>query len=497
MIVAPMSWRSRHWPPPTRAAEWDRRRGDDPTAAVNACRALTEWVAADPPARLKTGAELAPLLAATLSVAPAEVNLMRGIAAELGAIPAESPLGPIVANLLQLRLDAERAAVPRLAEITAPWVHAEVAALDRLRRPAEDRLFSTDPHDRRTADAVAADCREKSRRAIQHGHAVHDAVVTWVRASELLTDLEPWLCEPADMGTEARVSREEIWRTARRLRELATSLGEQVNAPADPAQLDALARDHAELTRGLAGLVASYDSALQTLAVTKPDPADRVAMAKWWHAAEPFVACWPPVGSTAARTELVSAWYRVSRQLAVTAAVSPTPLEGDSAATQARCRDRARRLGPLLAGRAVGPETDAAIFRYEQAALNRDPGAELTAADSIVRGQFLRPPAPDAWAGDRYARITPVGPAATRSCHETTATGPGRALFAPASGACRGGRLDGRRCPRLAACGTVTGSGCSRSRRRCGRGDPHRNPGRDGIARPGPRGRCWSDRVHR
>ncbi len=404
-----------------RAAKWaELAKGADPVGVRLAFgRAVVVW-AADRPDRLTTAAELATLAAEGLAVRPAEVQFLQAVAARGGREPATSDWHPAARDVLLTRLAAERAATPHRGELAGPWAVAAVTRGDAKRRPAEDLLFSDAPADWTEARSGAVAARAEFETATAAARSAATAADAVARAGDLLAGLEPWLAAPP---TDPRAGESDL-AGLRRLRAAAHALSAAGSTP--DAELPPIDVPATELRE-------RYAAAVRQSLACRPPADDPLAMTAWWRAAEPLVAAAPPPELAAARSELATDYYRVSRQLHVLAASGPLPGDlPDPAADRAATVERGRRLGRLLVARLPGGLPDA-DFRYDQAARRPDPLGELTAADTAVAAAFagLGSPA-DPVLADRLARVTRTGADWDRAARRLRAVRAGVALVAQA-----------------------------------------------------------------
>jgi hypothetical protein len=364
---------------PQRAKEWERVRalptGYDPeTARVLWGDALVQYVAEDPLGRLPAVPGLLPLIEAGFAVRPAELHFLAMLAAHLPPPDRATEIGPLLKQVLTLRLQAETAAacVPDqgypYAEVCQRWVLDEIRTGDAARRPGEDLCFATD---RVSLGGGAAD-----RLAAARGHyaaaangagLVREVVTAWHAGAARLPGFAEWVARDAPAGGvhDQLAGREqflavlESWGFVHGLARVRT-------APPTPglAAVTVLGTPAGKVRRQVADLDIRLAGQVKALLDVRPEfegqVTPRADAVRWWHAADAVLTA-PPAGDDfpARRVDLLREHRRVSRQLLVTGQTRPEALPAVTPeVTRERAFDAARRRGLFLLARIGRAEFD-------------------------------------------------------------------------------------------------------------------------------------------
>jgi hypothetical protein len=415
-----------------RAKEWEKVRAPAgygaEAAGVLWAAAFIRHVAENPADRLESVRNILPLLDPLFPVRPAELHFLAMLANHLPS-EAISDAGPLLKQVLELRLQAERAAgcLPAkgyaYADTVHAWVRTDVTAADTDRRQAEDLCFSASPADRVAAAGNATAATSGYRRAAEQAGYVRSLLTHWHTAASQFPGRAEWLVRTPPAGAVAdRLVREAAFHSDLAVWELVRRAAADARLTAlDPVAFKPVADDLgarvADLDRRLAREADQLIAARPEFeGVVTPRP-DAVT---WWHAAD--AALTAPDANPERRANFLREYRRVSRQLFVTSQTRPETLpEVPPTDTRDRAFDAARRRGTAALAR-LGKEAfdgrPGEGYKTVEFQLNdwlsTSARKSLTAAGTRI-GDVLAGLAADAKAappadGDRLARVlTPAG----------------------------------------------------------------------------------------
>jgi hypothetical protein len=325
--------------------------GIDPAAArLLWGRALVEWVAADPLPRLPAVPDVLPLVTEGMTVRPAELHFLYMLSKHLPAVERKDKIGPLLGEVLKLRLYAEEAILHlrptgySYAELFWP---ASGSSADIARGKAEDLCFATDTESWEKAAKAAAEAWAGFRYE-QQIFAVSQEATTWQSYTARLPAMSEWLIR-GGLWSERndRFAHDQRLQDALAPWQRSLSVFDSPEFKQWATQLAKQLRDlDTELTR----------QTMADLLAVRPEieanQTPRAGAIRWWHAADAVLTAPIPDGVTPAqRREFLREYRRVSRQLQVTGQTRPEVLpEVSSDTTRERAFEAARRRGVLILG---------------------------------------------------------------------------------------------------------------------------------------------------
>ncbi len=357
-------------------AVWSKLRSvpgyDLETSRVLWCRALIEWVAGDPLTKLPKVPALVPFVTEGMSVRPTEINFLLMLARHLPPVDKKEALGPLLGQVLQLRLATESSA----GAITSPGYPfsesvrqrnaGDVAALDIERRKLEDLCFTSNVDARRLAEVEKLIAAAKWIDTIGPGGIERGQITSWQRGEDRLPGCAEWIAratgDETDPDTHDKLSRAKslllgtwTWSAAHNADPTKPFTDQTIPDP------NAKIVPRGSLSDNLDVLDAIFLLEVRKQLQHKPEfvasPTPRVEAVKWWHAVDSLLTASPShLLSVAERPDLVREFRRVSRQLLVTGLAQPEQLPEVSAAKAREVAfEAAQRRGLLLLAR-IGNE---------------------------------------------------------------------------------------------------------------------------------------------
>lgn len=366
-----------------------RLGGDTIPARLALCGAAVAWVADDPLPRLAPSRALLAAFAEPLPLKPAEVHLVAMLAADLPAASKSTAAGPVLKQLLRLRLRAEEVAGGPRGELVRAWIQKDIAAADAARSRAEDELFLGNEDAWRRAADLITQATDGYIRAASTADTVRTAEAAWQAGIADLSEMTEWLADgPRRAALPDRMRAEATLKATQAAWQAVHQLADACRGEPDSATVPDLAAKTTAVRTAVGALRGEYTKAVTDLLSKGKTLESRAEFARWWLAAESALTV--PGGER--RKELATEFRRVSRQLTVADATTPDPQAVPSPdVAREVARDHARRRGLLHIARLNQPDTGTPplAFQFDQFAKLADANEMLTEASDQLGGRFV------------------------------------------------------------------------------------------------------------
>jgi hypothetical protein len=354
--------------PADRSGLWSRLR-NNPDRDADAgrllwCRALVEWAAADPLSRLSRVPELIPLVSDGLALPPAEVNFLLMLSRHLPHSDKTEVTGPLLKQVLGLRLEAEQCSIP-FGEYRVAWSMGHAPSADINRRIAEDLCFATTEADWKEALNRAETARSGYRIASRKAQELRRWLDTWHAAVARLPGLGEWIIQGPGVAPRpgSKPVRDEAFIEMCGQSSRVQALAAVMALPHPPEKSRESLQIWAANVRSLlessdAQLLEQYRELLRTRPEFDTRPTLRADAVEWWHKADALLTV-PASGAVTStmRADLVREYCRVSRQLQVTGKTRPEHLPEQTAdAARQKAFESANRRGHYLLALLGGAE---------------------------------------------------------------------------------------------------------------------------------------------
>jgi hypothetical protein len=350
----------------SRAKVWADLRaanGDTEASRLLWCRALVEWTALDPVPNLPIARDLLPLISDGFAVRPAELNFLAMLARHLPAPDKKDIIGPLLSQILLLRLQAEKA-IALLDSGGTDYPYTErlynrgalaLKDAERARRAAEDLCFATEPADWTRAREAATVTAGSYAAVIYSASMKRRVLVAWHSGLHLLPAESEWSARR--LAPDLPFARRAAWK---QINYVAKFLPYPLDHPPTVNRFIPLDVDE-ELVDGLKLSHKTFEDEFDALLTTKPEfdatPTPRADAVKWFQRAEAVLTTPDERIAPEKRVALAREFRRVSRQLLVTSETRPEPLpEVSPAKAREVAFESAKRRGEMLLGRFGGSD---------------------------------------------------------------------------------------------------------------------------------------------